>query len=93
MTVDPALVEAANKAVEAGRADSLSGWVNLALAERAEKEQRLQVLAKAIAGYEEEFGEISAEELKQQARLDERSAVVVRGRPRAPARRRGKGPA
>lgn len=89
VTVDPGLVEAANAAVKAGRADSLSGWVNLALAERAEKERRLQALEEAIAAYEEEFGEMTEEELAEQARSDRRHAVLVSPRPqkrRRPAR-------
>ncbi len=91
VTVDPSLVEAATEAVKAGRADSLSGWVNLALTERAEKERRLTALAEAVAAFEKKFGEITAEELAQQARLDRQKAVVVRGKSRAqpPQRRKG----
>jgi hypothetical protein len=85
VTVDRALVRAANKAVAAGRAPSLSGWVNLALAERAAKERSLQAMAEAVAAFEAEFGAISEEELVAQARADRRTAIVVRGGP--PARR------
>ena len=53
VTVDTGLIEAANEAVAKGRVASLSGWVNLALAERAAKERRLRTLAEAIATYEE----------------------------------------
>jgi len=88
VTVDPSLVEAATEAVKAGRADSLSGWVSLALQERAEKERRLGALAEAVAAYERKFGEMSAEELAQQARMDRQQAVVVRGKPRTPSRRK-----
>lgn len=83
ITVDPALVKAGTEAVAAGRADSLSAWVNLALAERAAKERRLQALGEAIAAYESEFGEISAAELAAQERADRQSARVVRGADRA----------
>jgi glycerol dehydrogenase-like iron-containing ADH family enzyme len=93
VTVDPSLIEAATEAVKAGRADSLSGWVNLALTERADKERRLQALADAVAAYERKFGEISAEELEQQARLDRQAAIVVRGKSRAQSRRRRQGTA
>lgn len=86
VTVDRALVEAANAAVAEGRAESLSGWVNLALAERAAKERRLVALGKAIAAYEAEFATISAQELAAQERADRGAAVVVRGRPRAAVR-------
>ena len=84
VTVDPELIEAANQAVAEGRVASLSGWVNLALAERAAKERRLRTLAEAIAGYEEEFGEITAAELAAQERVDRKNATAVR------PRRRGK---
>lgn len=53
-----------------GRAASLSGWVNLALAERAAKDRRLGSLERAIAAYETKFGTITAEELTAQARAD-----------------------
>jgi hypothetical protein len=77
--VDADLVAAANEAVAAGRADSLSGWVNLALAERRAKERRLLAMAEAVAGYEARFGAISLEEIAVQQRVDQRAAIVVRG--------------
>jgi hypothetical protein len=95
VTVDPALVEAGTEAVAAGRADSLSAWVNLALAERVDKERRLRAMGEAIAAYEADFGPISAEELAAQERADRRSARVIRGpgrpirgKPRPPRRPR-----
>lgn len=78
VTVDPELIEAANEAVEEGRVTSLSGWVNLALAERAAKERRLRSLAEAVAAYEDAFGKITAAEITAQERNDRRHAVVVR---------------
>jgi hypothetical protein len=90
VTVDRALVDAGNAAVAAGRADSLSGWVNLALEERADKERRLQAMADAVAAYEAAFGAISADELTAQARADRRSALVVRGRHKPPAKKTGR---
>jgi hypothetical protein len=79
VTVDRALVQAASEAVAAGRAESLSGWVNLALADRAAKERKLRALADAVSLYEAEFGAISQAELIAQERADRRSALVVRG--------------
>ena len=79
MTVDSSLVRAGAEAVAAGRVNSLSRWVNLALAERAEKDRRLVALNAAVAAYEAEFGEISALELAEQAREDLRATVVARG--------------
>ena len=82
VTVDSELIEAANQAVAEGRVASLSGWVNLALAERAAKERRLRTLAEAIAAYEEAFGEITAAELAAQERADRQNATAVRPRRR-----------
>lgn len=88
VTVDPALIQAGQAAVASGRAESVSAWVNLALAERAAKERRLAAMGAALAAYEAEAGSISAEELSAQARADRESAVVVRGKPSAVARGR-----
>ncbi|HEX5047526.1 MAG TPA: hypothetical protein VFX89_10425 [Gammaproteobacteria bacterium] len=83
VTVDPDLIAAGNDAVSEGRADSLSAWVNAALAARVATERRLAKLAEAVAAYESRFGAISAEEMADQARADRGGAVVVRGRARA----------
>jgi hypothetical protein len=80
VTVDPDLIVAGNKAVADGRADSLSGWVNEALIDRAARDHRLEALAGAIADYEVEFGEITDEEMAAVQRSDREKAVVVRGR-------------
>jgi hypothetical protein len=79
ITVDRALVRAGSDAVAAGRAESLSGWVNLAMVERAAKEKKLRAMADALALYETEFGAISEAELALQDRADKRRAIVVRG--------------
>ena len=90
VTIDPALVAAGNDAVAEGRAESLSAWVNAALHERVAKERALAALARAVTAYEEEFGEISSQELADQARADRESAIVVRGavKPKTRARRK-----
>jgi hypothetical protein len=90
VTVDRSLVRAANNAVAAGRASSLSGWVNLALTERAAKERRLAALAEVISTYEAEFGVISEAELAAQERADRRSSIVVRGPAQHRRRRRNR---
>jgi len=41
VTVDPVLVEAANRAVASGSADSMSAWVSAALTDRARLDQQL----------------------------------------------------
>jgi Arc/MetJ-type ribon-helix-helix transcriptional regulator len=90
VTVDRALVEAANEAVASGRASSVSTWVNAALADRVAKERQLQALAEAVAGYEAEFGAISAAELIAQQRHDRRTSIAVRehGKKHTQGRRR-----
>ena len=80
VTVDAELIEAGNRAVKAGRAESLSSWVNDALAEREARERRLRGMAEAIAAYEREHGVITEDEMLAQERADQRSALVVRGR-------------
>lgn len=79
VTVDPEFIEAGNDAVAEGKAESLSAWVNAALAERVARERRLVALAQAVSAYEERFGAISAQELADQARADRESAIVLRG--------------
>lgn len=80
VTIDPDLVAVANRAVAEGEADSLSGWVSAAVAEKVERDQRLAHLGDAIADFEAEFGEITDEEMAGQRRSDREGAVVVRGR-------------
>jgi hypothetical protein len=88
VTVDPDLIEAGNQAVAAGLAESLSGWVNAALVERAIRDRRLRSLSDAITAYEADHGQITADEMATQARRDREEAVVVRG-----SRRTSKAPA
>ncbi len=79
VTVDPDVVDAGHRAVEAGAADSLSGWVNAALDDRVRRDQKLEQLAAAVADFEREFGEITADEIADQRRSDRDDATVVRG--------------
>ena len=88
VTVDRAVVEAANEAVTAGRASSISTWVNAALTERAAKDRSVRGAADAVAAYEAAFGEITTAELVAQRRDDRRAAIVVRAPPKEPARAR-----
>ena len=90
VTVDPDFIEAGNDAVAEGRAESLSAWVNAALAERVAKERRLVALARAVTAYEERHGTISTQELADQARADRESAIVLRGNRAARAKRKAR---
>ena len=58
VTVDRATAEAAEAAVAAGRAASVSAWVAAAMAERAQRES----LAEVLAGIRAELGPATAEE-------------------------------
>ena len=89
VTVDAELLAAGNRAVRAGDADSLSGWVNAALAEREGRDRRRLAAAEAIAAYEAEFGVITAEEMAAQRRADEKNMIRIRGRRPAARGRRG----
>lgn len=79
LTIDAHLVDAGNKAVSSGEADSLSAWVNTALVHKVEEESRLMALGEAIALYEKEFGVITPQEMSAQERRDKERALVVRG--------------
>ena len=87
VTVDPELVQAGNRAVAEGKADSLSAWVSSALAQKVRRDVQLGYLRAAIADYEVEFGEITPDEISAQQRTDRDDAVVVR-RQRPGTRRR-----
>jgi len=80
VTVDPELIEAGQRAVESGKAESVSGWVSAALEEKIRRDRKLALLAAAVADYEQEFGAITTDEILRQQRVDRESAVVVRGR-------------
>lgn len=80
VTVDPELIAAGNAAVAAGLADSLSAWVNVALAAKVAQDLKLRALAAAVNEYEQQFGEITDEEIAKQRRADREGAVVVRSR-------------
>lgn len=79
VTVDPELIQAGQRAVESGQAESVSGWVSAALEDKIRRDRKLALLAAAVADYEKESGEISAEEIAAQRRADRRDATVVRG--------------
>ena len=83
VTVDPELIEAGQRAVESGQAESVSGWVSAALEDKIRRDRRLALLAAAVADYEQEFGEITADEIHTRQRADREDAVVVRSRRQA----------
>lgn len=86
VTVDPELIAAGQRAVESGQAESVSGWVSAALEDKVRRDRKLALLAAAVADYEKEYGEISAEDVARQRRADRQDATVVRGQRRQDAR-------
>jgi len=78
VSVDAELAAAGTAAVAEGRAESVSAWVNDALADKAAKDRRLAALAGAIAAFEAEHGTISSDEIAEQARADRDASVALR---------------
>ncbi len=83
-SVDSGLLASAHAAVAAGRADSVSAWVNDALRRQLEHERRLAALAGYLTAYEAERGEIGEEEMLTAVRQAESRSVAVRPRTAAP---------
>jgi len=79
VTLDRALLDAANEEVSEGRAESLSACINLALSKYLDKARRLAGMAQLLAEYEAEHGVITPEEVAAQEREDRRNAIVIRG--------------
>jgi hypothetical protein len=84
VTVEQSLLDEASAAVAAGRAESVSAWVGEAMSVRAERDRRLAALGELVAEYEAEHGEITDDELAEQAQAD-RDAAAMRRRRRATA--------
>jgi hypothetical protein len=92
-TIAPELLAAGKAAVKAGRAGSLSAWVNTALARHVDHERRMEALDALLAGYEAEHGVITDTEIEAATRRSRERATVVRGAPRTSGstpRREGK---
>lgn len=86
VSVDADLVEAGQATVSAGDADSLSGWVNLALRRQVEHDRRLRGIDEFIRSFEAEQGEITDAEMEAATRdMRERATVVRGGSTRRPA--------
>jgi Arc/MetJ-type ribon-helix-helix transcriptional regulator len=80
-SVDADLVAVAQEAVAAGRAESVSAWVNDALRLKAAHDRRLRALDEFVAAFEAEHGEITGPEMSEAARRARGRAVVVRDGP------------
>lgn len=77
-TVDAEALAAARAAVSAGRAPSISEWVNQALLRQAEHDARLAALDELLAEYESVHGEITDDEIATATRRTRSQAVIVR---------------
>ena len=89
VTIDEDVYETAVKAVESGRAPSVSAWVNDTLSDRQEKERRLNAAAEAVRFYEQESGRVITEEDMAEA---EQPTPASRLRPSGPDGRPAGGP-
>lgn len=78
VTIDAALAADGEAAVAAGRATSMSAWVNEALRAASLHEQRLAAMREALDEYQTEFGAFTEEELIEQQRADREAAAEVR---------------
>src|SRR5438094_9254704 len=87
-TVERHLLDAGRYAVAEGRADSLSAWVNDALARQAEHDRRLKALRQFIQGYEREHGGITDDEIREAPRRTRDRRIRLR-RKRRHGRRPG----
>jgi hypothetical protein len=79
-TIDADLVATGQEAVAAGRAESLSAWVNDALRAQVERDRRLAAMDAFLAAFENDHGEIGDAEIASAVRGGRERAVVVRGR-------------
>lgn len=87
ITLDPHLVALGNADVRAGRAGSLSEWINGIVAERAAETARQRAARAAARGYARAFGALSRSEVDREVAALRRDAIEVR--PRAAKSRRG----
>jgi Arc/MetJ-type ribon-helix-helix transcriptional regulator len=78
VTLDKDLLRVASAAVKAGEANSLSEWLNAALADKVAERRRREAMRAAIEDYEAEFGVITEEAMDRQVRLDRARAIRVR---------------
>lgn len=89
-SVDAELLQLAQSAVEAGRAESVSAWVNDALRLKADHERRMEALDSFLAAYEAEHGVITEAEMDEAVRQARGRATVIRSKPnKRQASRRG----
>jgi hypothetical protein len=80
-SIDAHLLFEAEQAVEAGRAATVSAWVNEAFQQKIDHDQRLLAMDRFLADFEAEFGPISEEDIENATLRTRSAAVVVRAQP------------
>ena len=78
VTVDADVLAAGRRAVATGRVASLSAWVRASLDANIGQERTVADLREAIEAFEREFGEITAAEMADQQRADDKNEPVRR---------------
>ena len=79
-SVDADLIAAGQAAVSTGHADSLSAWVNSALASQVARDRKLAAMDAFLSEFEAEHGEITDGEIAAATRAARTRAAVIRGR-------------
>ena len=77
-SVDADLVSAAERAVDEGRAESVSAWINAAMRRQLEHDDRIRALDAFLVAYEAKHGVITDEEIAGASRRARSQAIVVR---------------
>lgn len=85
ITVDGALLDEVQAAVNEGRSRSVSAWISEAMALRHANDHRLALLDELVSEYEATHGLITDDEIAEQAQRDRDAAASSR----AAARRVG----
>lgn len=85
-SIDADLIEAARRFVAEGLADNVSAWVNDALRDKVEHDEKLLLLGEAIKGWEAEFGEITDADIEATERWVQENAIHIKGDPEAKKR-------
>jgi len=84
-SIDAVVLDAAEMAVESGRAASISAWVNGACQRQIDHDRRLAAMDDFLAQFEAEFGEITETDIADATRRTRAAAIVVRAAPLPPA--------
>ena len=78
-SVEAELLAAAESAARRGEVANVSAWVNDAMRLKLDHDRGLAELARVIADFEADHGEITEAEMEKAARLARSRAVSVRG--------------